>query len=64
MLDLDTGWVLAKEVIAFPVFGRSDWSWDETATAIWTDVVQHAFDTLGAERALVAANACLKRVGR
>ena len=60
VFDLGTRRVLAKEVVAFPVLRRSDWSRNKATTAIWTDVAQNAIDTRGAERALVGADACFK----
>lgn len=60
VLDLGACGILAEEIVAFPVLGRPDWSRNKSTTAIWTDVTQNLVDTVGAERALVAADACFK----
>ena len=62
--DRSTRRVLAEKVVAFPVFRRPDRSGNKTAAAIRTDVAQDTFDTCGAERTLIGADARLKRVGR
>ena len=64
MLDIGTRRVLTKEVVAFPVPRRSDWSGYESATAVRADVLQDGIDTRGAKGALVGANACLEGVRR
>ena len=51
--DLGARWILAKEVVTFPIPRRSDWSGNKAATTIWTDVAQNVVDTGGAKRALV-----------
>lgn len=60
VLDLGTRRVLAEEVVAFPVLGRSDWSMNEATTAVRADVAQDAVDTRSAKRALVAADTRFK----
>ena len=62
MLDLGACGVLAQEIVAFPVLRRSDRSRNKTATAVRTDVAQYAIHTRRAKRALVGADARLKRV--
>ncbi len=64
VLDLGTRWVLAKEVVTFPVLRGPDWSGNKSATAVRADVLQDVIDTRGAERALVGADARIKRVGK
>ena len=64
VLDLDSYRVFTKEVVAFPIPGRPDWPWSETATAIRTDVYHDRVDAGRAERALIAANARFERIGR
>jgi hypothetical protein len=64
MLDVGTRRVLTKEVVAFPVPRRSDWSGYESATAVRAHVLQDGIDTRCAKGALVGANACLERVRR
>src|ERR1700761_5281285 len=44
-----------------PLLCRADRSRRKSAAAVWADVLQFVFDTIRAERTLVAANA---RVGR
>ena len=63
VLDLGTRWVLAKEVVAFPVLRGPDWSRNKSATAVRADVLQDVIDTRGAERALVGADARVEGVG-
>jgi hypothetical protein len=62
MLDLGTRRVLTKEVVTFPVPRWSDGSGNESAAAVWANVLQDVIDTRGAKRALIGANARLKRV--
>jgi hypothetical protein len=64
MLDLGARGILTKIVVAFPVVRRSNRSGHESPTAVRADVLKDAIDTRGAERALVAADACFKRIGR
>ena len=63
VLDLGARRVLAEVVVTLPVPGRSDWSGNKATAAIWTDVVQNAIDTRGAEGTFVGADACFKGVG-
>lgn len=56
--------VFAKIVIAFPVFRRPDGTGRKTTSAIRTDVAQNDIHTRRAERAFIAADACLTRFGR
>jgi hypothetical protein len=51
-----TCWVLAKEIVAFPVPRRPDWSWNKPATAVGTHVFQDIVDAGRAKGALVAAD--------
>jgi hypothetical protein len=53
-----------QEVTALLVVRRPDWPWHETATAVWTDVVQDIVYAVGAERAFVGADAGFLRVWR
>src|ERR1700687_1907195 len=47
-----------------PLGGGPDRPWREPAAAIGADIEQHILDALGAERALIAADARVERVGR
>jgi hypothetical protein len=60
MLDLGARWILAKEIVAFPIFRRSDWSGDKTATAVRANVFQNIIDTRCTKRAFICANARFK----
>lgn len=60
VLDLGARWILAKEVVAFPIPRRSDWSRNKATAAIRTDVAQDVIDTRGAKRALVGTDAGFK----
>jgi hypothetical protein len=60
VLDFGTLRIFAKEVVAFPIFHRSDWPRNETTTAVWADIGQNVVDTRRAKRALVGANARFK----
>jgi hypothetical protein len=62
VLDLDTRRIFAEEVVAFPIFRRSDWPRNETTTAVRADVSQNVVDTRRTKRALVGANARFKRL--
>ena len=62
MLDLLARRILAKKVVTLPVCRRPDGPGSKAPAAIRTNVTQHAVDAGGAERAFIAANACLKRV--
>jgi hypothetical protein len=64
MLDLCARGILTKVVVAFPVRRRPDRSGHEAPTAVRADVVKDVIDTRGAERALIGADACFKRIGR
>ena len=64
VLDFGACRVLTEEIVAFPVFRWPDWSGNKSTTTIRADVLQDVIDTSGAERALVGADARLKRVGR
>src|SRR5512134_3714358 len=56
--------VLAEEIVAPPIPRRPDRPWCEASAAIGADVLQHFIDAGGAERALVAADPRLERIGR
>jgi hypothetical protein len=60
VLDLGARWILAKEVVAFPIPGRSNWSRNKATTAIRTDVAQNVIDTRDAKRALEGTDPCFK----
>ena len=64
MRDISTRRVLAKKIVAPPVREWSDWSGHKSTATVRADIIEYPFDTRGAERALVAANACFERVGR
>ena len=64
VLNLGTRWILAKEVVAFPILGRSDRSGYKTPTAVRADVSQNPIDTGRTKRAFISANARFKRVRR
>jgi hypothetical protein len=63
VLDLGTRRIFAKEVVAFPIFRRSDWPRNKTTSAVRADVSQNVVDTRRTKRALVGANARFKRFG-
>jgi len=63
VFDLGTRGVLAKEIVALPVLGRSDGSRNKTAAAIRADVSENIIDARCAECAFVGADACFKRGG-
>jgi hypothetical protein len=56
--------IFPEEVVTVPIRRRSNRSRDEPAAAIWTDTSQNVFDTGHAERALIRADARLKRLWR
>ena len=56
--------VLAQVVVALPVLRRPDGPLREAAAAVRADVAQDSIHTGGAERAFVAADACVCRIGR
>ena len=62
VLHLGTRWVLAEEIVPFPIPRRPDGAWDKTAAAIRTDVAQNAIDAGRAKRALIRADARFDRV--
>ena len=45
-------------------FGGADWTWHLIATAIWADIVELRFCTLGAKGALIGADAGVGCIGR
>ena len=57
VLDLGARWILAKEVVAFPIPQRSDWSRNKATTTIRTNVAQNVIDARCAKRALVGTDA-------
>lgn len=59
MFDLGARWVLAKIVIALPIFRGSDWPGYKTSTAVRTDVAQEGVDTIGTECAFISTDARL-----
>ena len=56
--------VLAEIVVALPVARGPDRPRNEAATAVGTDVLEHAIHARGAERALVRADARVRCLGR
>src|ERR1700758_2841327 len=64
VLHPGSGRVLAEIVAVVPVGRRPDRPGREAAAAIGADIAQHRLDTVGAEGALVAADAGLERGGR
>lgn len=62
--DFSACWILAEEVVAFPIRRWSDWSGHKTATAVRADISQNAIDTSRTKRAFIGANACFKGVWR
>lgn len=60
VLDFAARVILPEEIVAIPVLGWPDWSGNESATTIWTDVTQHRVDTMSTERAFVSADARFK----
>src|SRR5881396_1957880 len=62
--DLDARGVLFKKIVVLPVRRWSDRPGNKSSTAVRTDVLKHAVDTRGAERALIGANARFQRVRR
>ena len=47
-----------------PLFLWPNRSWREATAAIGADIVKHVLDAVGAERALISANPCVRRVRR
>src|SRR5579885_1838560 len=64
VLDLGARRVLAEEVVALPVARGADGAGDEAGAAVGADVAENVRDEVGAEGALVAADARLGRGGR
>ena len=64
VFDFDTRRILAKEVTVVPVSRRPVRPGRKATPAIWTDIAQNGINTTGAERALIAAYACFKRIRR
>jgi hypothetical protein len=64
MFDLGTRGILAKVVVAFPVLRRPDRSGHEAPAAVRADVLKDVINARSAERALIGADACFKRIGR
>ena len=64
VLDFGACRVFTEEIVPLPILGRPDWSANKSTAAIRADVLQDIVDTGGAKRALVGADAGLKRVGR
>ena len=64
VLDFGARRIFLKKIVALPVPRRPDWSGNKATTAVRADVVKHLVNTRGAKRALIAANACFRRVGR
>jgi hypothetical protein len=60
VFDIGTGRVIAKKVIAFPVFRRSDRSGYESAPAVWADIAQDGINASSAERAFISTDSCFK----
>ena len=61
---LGTRLICPKEIIIVPIHRRSNRSRNKPAAAIGTDISQNLFDTGHAERALIRADARLKRLLR
>lgn len=53
--------ILTQEIVLLPILRRPHRPRHEASAAIGTDITQHLFDTCGAERTFVAANACFSR---
>src|SRR5262244_772077 len=64
MLDLVTRVILAKVIVTFPVLRRPNRSGYESAAAVRADVLKDVINARSAERALIGANPCFKRIGR
>ena len=64
MLDLVTRGILAKVIVTFPVLRRPNRSGYESAAAVRADVLKDVINARSAERALIGANPCFKRIGR
>ena len=60
MLHGSTGRVLSKIVVILPIARRSNRPRSKSAAAIRTDIAQHSFNAVGAERTFVAADARLR----
>ena len=54
--------VFAEEVVSFPILRWPDWSRDEPAGAVRTDVIEDSVNARCAERAFIGANARFERV--
>src|SRR5215469_715386 len=61
---LGRGGVFAEANTGAPLRDRAKWTRRKPAAAIRTDIEEHGFYTVGAEGALIAADASVGRVGR
>ena len=64
MLDRRRGRIGTQVVVALPVSRRSDGSWDKATAAVWAHVGEKTFGAVAAKRALVAADARVRGLGR
>lgn len=64
VLDLRPGRIIAQVIVVLPVLRRPDRSWRETAAAVGADVRHDVLDAVGAEGALVAADAGIQSMRR
>jgi hypothetical protein len=54
--------IISKKIIIFPVSGRPDRPLSKTAAAVRANILQHAVDTIRAERTLIGADTGLQGV--
>lgn len=64
VFNLRTRRIVPKEVVAVPVFGWPDWSWNEAAPTVVAHIFQHSVYTRSAKRTLVGTNARFERIRR
>ena len=62
VLHLGTRWVLAEEIVPFPIPRRPDGARDKTAAAVRTDVAQNTIDAGRAKRAFIRTDARFERI--
>lgn len=64
VFNLRTRRIIPKEVVAVPVFGWPDWSWNEAAPTVGAHIFQHSIYTRSAKRTFVGTNARFERIRR
>jgi hypothetical protein len=56
--------IRSKIIIAFPISGRTDGALRKATATVWANVLEHAVDTVRAERAFITADTGVQGVRR